>query len=1000
MKTALLAVAGLALAASVSFGQANSASKPSPVKADSLTFNGANAEGPADQAKLAQERAAEVRDQALQNSQSDVAQVARRSKSASPVKFVPAGTSIVVVTATAGTVGPTGYFDLKSAFDAINAGTHQGAVTVEISGNTSETAPCVLNSSGAGSASYTSVLVRPTSDMASVSGATATGRGLIELNGADNVTIDGDNPNSAGINRNLTITNTAANTVTYTSVIRVALAATVVTSADNNVIKNLNLNGSATGRNISTATSSTGSENTTYGIVATGGASTVAATTAPSALASVSTTIGTGATATNLLIDNNRIQTAARGVAVQGSSTAVFPGLTISNNVIGNPIAAAVDQVYSIGITAQGSANGTISLNTVYVEGFVPASSSAANQGIDVGGVSANGVFVINRNMVNRVKNSNPGFWVAHGINLAAGSGQIVRNNFVSNVIADSGTGGFYSTTFNGAGIRVAAGLNHQIYHNSVNMTGTITGTTAEISAAFMITASSLTGIDARNNIFVNTQISSVATSALVSANLPSGGSSAMNLTLNNNDYWNGAAPAANNGVGQVGTTSGTGFYTQANFDPTMTSPPANFRSYTSTLSAAGTNDNATKAQDPQYMSAADLHIAVASPMVDMGASVGVLQDIDGQNRVGVPDIGADEPSGVTPPANDIATTAINNPAPGSTISSASITPKASFQNVGTAAQTGVMVQFTITGPMGYSYSDTQTIASIAPSQTVMVTFAATGAFTNAGSYSMTASAVTPDANPANDSVSGMFSTVAPLVGGSYNVPGDYPSLTNAGGIFQAINAAGTTGNLTINITTDLTSETGANALNQIAGAFNVLIKPTGAAHTISGTGTALALIKLNGADNVTIDGSLTAGTDRSLTLTFGNASGVVVWIASASASDGANNNTVKNCIISGNSGVTVISGILTGSGTTLGGDAEAANSNNTIMNNAIFRAQNACFLRGAPLPNFDQNWLVTGNNFGSAVAADKLTFRGMLIGNAVNFAVRLNTISGLASIA
>ena len=59
----------------------------------------------------------------------------------------------VSVTATAGTVGPTAYTTLKLAFDAINAGTHQGVITVDISANTTEgTTPATLNSTGAGSA--------------------------------------------------------------------------------------------------------------------------------------------------------------------------------------------------------------------------------------------------------------------------------------------------------------------------------------------------------------------------------------------------------------------------------------------------------------------------------------------------------------------------------------------------------------------------------------------------------------------------------------------------------------------------------------------------------------------------------------------------------------------------------------------------------------------------------------------------------------------------------
>src|SRR5689334_2595081 len=59
----------------------------------------------------------------------------------------------VSVTATAGTTGPTDYATLKLAFDAINAGTHQGVITIIIVGDTTETAPAVLNASGSGAAS-------------------------------------------------------------------------------------------------------------------------------------------------------------------------------------------------------------------------------------------------------------------------------------------------------------------------------------------------------------------------------------------------------------------------------------------------------------------------------------------------------------------------------------------------------------------------------------------------------------------------------------------------------------------------------------------------------------------------------------------------------------------------------------------------------------------------------------------------------------------------------
>src|SRR3954463_5957083 len=67
----------------------------------------------------------------------------------------------VSVVATAGTVGPTSYTTLKAAFDAINAGTHKGTVTVTISGNTTETASAVINANAA-PASYTAINVNTT----------------------------------------------------------------------------------------------------------------------------------------------------------------------------------------------------------------------------------------------------------------------------------------------------------------------------------------------------------------------------------------------------------------------------------------------------------------------------------------------------------------------------------------------------------------------------------------------------------------------------------------------------------------------------------------------------------------------------------------------------------------------------------------------------------------------------------------------------------------------
>src|SRR5205085_12069016 len=137
-------------------------------------------------------------------------------------------------------------------------------------------------------------------------------------------------------------------------------------------------------------------------------------------------------------------------------------------------------------------------------------------------------------------------------------------------------------------------------------------------------------------------------------------------------------------------------------------------------------------------------------------------------------------------------------------------------------------------------YNMTTMIASMNSGQTVTATFPS--ATLSAGSYTTQAIAELPsDTVPANDMVSGTVNIINPLAG-TYTVGsgGNYPSLTNTGGIFEAINAAGLSGNITINITSDLTGELGTNALNAISGGFSVTIKPSGAARTISGTSTSL----------------------------------------------------------------------------------------------------------------------------------------------------------------
>jgi len=135
--------------------------------------------------------------------------------------------SIIEVTATSG--NPAGsYSTLKEAFDRINDGTHKGAITITVNASTTETASASLNASGSGSASFTSVTIYPTVTGLSISGTLAAP--LIDLNGADHVTINGS-VNGANSGKDLTITNLSSASTAGTATIR------FINDASNNTVK-------------------------------------------------------------------------------------------------------------------------------------------------------------------------------------------------------------------------------------------------------------------------------------------------------------------------------------------------------------------------------------------------------------------------------------------------------------------------------------------------------------------------------------------------------------------------------------------------------------------------------------------------------------------------------------------------------------------------------------------------------------------------------------------
>jgi hypothetical protein len=544
----------------------------------------------------------------------------------------------------------------------------------------------------------------------------------------------------------------------------------------------------------------------------------------------------------------------------------------------------------------------------------------------------------------------------------------------------------------------------YNIYYNTIYINATSSGANFGTTGIFHTTSATSTtaALNLRNNIIVNTSTPN-GTGLTVAYRRSSTTLTNYASTSNNNDFYAGA-PSATRLI----------FYDGTNSDQTITA-------YKTRVSP---RDSASFSENPPFLSTVGssanfLHIdtTVATQLEGGGAPIsGITDDFDGNTRnASTPDVGADEFAG-TP--LDLVGPSITYTPFGNTSFTTNRTLSVTITDLSGVAG-GALAPRIYYRKNGGSYVSTQCGAPTGNVYPCTIDYSLVGGVTlgDVIDYFVIAqdTAGNVAANPGGGLVASNVNTVTtpPTTPNTYTIVaafpasvtvgsgGTYPSLTNSGGLFQAMNAAVFTGNVVVDIISDLTGELGTFALNQLAedgvGGYTVLIKPSGAARAVSGTAAGAGLIKLNGADRVTIDGSLSGGTDRSLTITNLSTTGATVWIASASTSNGANNNTIKNTNLFGNTGQTSVAGVMAGSGTSFGGNADSPNNNNTIQNNLINKVQSAVFQAGN-VTSMDQNWSVIDNTLGSAVVADKLGFRGIFLSYAQNLLINNNSISGINS--
>jgi trimeric autotransporter adhesin len=165
---------------------------------------------------------------------------------------------------------------------------------------------------------------------------------------------------------------------------------------------------------------------------------------------------------------------------------------------------------------------------------------------------------------------------------------------------------------------------------------------------------------------------------------------------------------------------------------------------------------------------------------------------------------------------------------------------------------------------------------------------------------------------------------------------------------------------------------------------------------TIDGT-YAGGLIRLNGADRVTIDGSF-SGSGKYLT--FENKStgtSAVIQISSLGVNAGATNNTIQNCIIiGGSSTATTTFGIYAGSTSVSTTGTGAHNNDLMIQNNEIKKAYRAIYASGVASTGLVTGLNIKDNIIGSDVVAEYVLFRGVELANATGAVIDGNKIFNL----
>ncbi|HXG01296.1 MAG TPA: hypothetical protein VNL69_10920, partial [Bacteroidota bacterium] len=768
----------------------------------------------------------------------------------------PIGTDITV------TPGSGAYPTLQAAMDTLSYYGVSASLNVFINGTTTEPAAVGNWDFIPGthpSAGNNTVTIRLASG---ISSATITGNvagDAFRMRGQRNLVIDGDDPTTGGIQRALTISNT---NVAATGRTLVLLEGTQGVTIKNCVLTSNALNGTAS----------------TFGVIAVLTANISTSTTTPGVY---------GANNFNI-IENNDIRDGATNrptncILLSGTSTA---GLRNVGNIIRlNDIRNYGGSTATRGIRIEANDSLTvIDRNNI----FTISTSIADVRGIMINASTVFGTQIVGNKIYDQLSTSVSA--TIQGIRIFGATTPpaiLVANNFIT-IDAPAGL-----TTGTVGGIDQSTALVNVVF-NSVRIGGTVTAGTTGTTACYRRTGSSTGTI--YSNIFFNAATNSggTATHWAIASSANTG------LVSNHNDLFV-------NGVGGVlGTTDGT--------------TAGNRLTLFDWQNATGQDLNSISVLPP-FVSATDLHIpnSTVTALESGGISAaGVTTDIDGNTRAvynarplsgpnSAPDIGADEFNGSladgTPP-NIVYTALPNTPLTTNRTLSARIRDAASGVQRSAAGaprlwfrkNSGAYVQMTGVEAAGDTFTftfDYSLVGGVVPGDTIYYYVAAQD---SAGIVGTVPAGSGGTINPPNATVPNPNSyRILQTLSGTFNVGSAQP-YANLGAIFSFINGNAVGGNITINITSDITEPATAtlNEVFYVGGPWTIRIQPSGGAW-IDTASIAGPMIDLNGADNVVFDGNLSGVKS----LTFRNIN-TGTTAATIRLNNDATNNTITNCIIEG----------------------------------------------------------------------------------------------------